>query len=93
MPAHFSALGMLLADLRHDFAFTLASPLDVLSAARLREAFATLEEEARTEVGRSMPEARDVRLSRLVEQQRKALRIGNRGCICWLVSIHDLKEL
>jgi N-methylhydantoinase A len=67
MPAHFSALGMLLADLRHDFASTLVSPLDLLPAARLRDAFATLEEEARAEVRRSMPEAGEVRLSRVVE--------------------------
>jgi N-methylhydantoinase A len=46
MPAHFSALGMLLADLKHDYVRTFVRELEETSAAEIADAFAVLEESA-----------------------------------------------
>ncbi len=46
MPAHFSALGMLLADLKHDYVQTCLRELTETSGAELAERFAPLEERA-----------------------------------------------
>jgi N-methylhydantoinase A len=46
MPAHFSALGMLLADLKHDYVQTFVRELNETSGAELADAFAALEQPA-----------------------------------------------
>jgi len=46
MPAHFSALGMLLADLKHDYVQTFVRELAETSGADLADAFAGLEKTA-----------------------------------------------
>ena len=46
MPAHFSALGMLLADLKHDYVQTFVRELAETSGAEIAEAFSILEESA-----------------------------------------------
>ena len=46
MPAHFSAFGMLLADLKHDYVRTYVRELAETSGAEIAEAFAVLEESA-----------------------------------------------
>ena len=46
MPAHFSALGMLLADLKHDYVQTYLRELVEVSGVELAERFAPLEERA-----------------------------------------------
>jgi N-methylhydantoinase A len=46
MPAHFSALGMLLADLRHDYVQTCLRELSETSGTELAEHFAPLERQA-----------------------------------------------
>jgi len=46
MPAHFSALGMLLADLKHDYVQTFVRELAETSGAELADAFAGLEKTA-----------------------------------------------
>ena len=46
MPAHFSALGMLLADLKHDYVRTYVRELAETSGVEIAEAFAVLEESA-----------------------------------------------
>jgi N-methylhydantoinase A len=46
MPAHFSAFGMLLADLKHDYVRTFVRELEEASGAEIAEAFAVLEESA-----------------------------------------------
>src|SRR5262249_1083500 len=46
MPAHFSALGMLLADLKHDYVQTFIRELAETSGAEIAAAFAALEESA-----------------------------------------------
>jgi N-methylhydantoinase A len=43
MPAHFSALGMLLADLKHDYVQTFVRELNETSGAEIADAFASLE--------------------------------------------------
>ena len=43
MPAHFSAFGMLLADLKHDYVRTFVRELEETSGAEIAEAFAALE--------------------------------------------------
>jgi N-methylhydantoinase A len=46
MPAHFSALGMLLADLKHDYVQTFLRELAETSGTEIADAFAALEESA-----------------------------------------------
>jgi N-methylhydantoinase A len=46
MPAHFSAFGMLLADLKHDYVRTFVRELAEISGAEIADAFAVLEESA-----------------------------------------------
>jgi len=46
MPAHFSALGMLMADLKHDYVQTFVRELADTSGAQIAEAFAGLEQSA-----------------------------------------------
>ena len=46
MPAHFSALGMLLADLKHDYVQTYVRELAETSGAEIADAFAALEKSA-----------------------------------------------
>ena len=46
MPAHFSAFGMLLADLQHDYVQTFVRELNETSGAELADAFASLEKSA-----------------------------------------------
>jgi N-methylhydantoinase A len=46
MPAHFSAFGMLLADLKHDYVRTFVRELDETSGPEIAEAFGTLEKSA-----------------------------------------------
>ena len=46
MPAHFSALGMLMADLKHDYVQTFVRELAETSGAQIADAFAVLEKSA-----------------------------------------------
>ena len=46
MPAHFSALGMLMADLKHDYVQTFVRELADTSGAQIADAFAALEKSA-----------------------------------------------
>jgi N-methylhydantoinase A len=46
MPAHFSALGMLLADLKHDYVQTLVRELAEISGPDLADSFSALEKSA-----------------------------------------------
>jgi N-methylhydantoinase A len=46
MPAHFSALGMLMADLKHDYVQTFVRELDETTGARIADAFVVLEKSA-----------------------------------------------
>jgi N-methylhydantoinase A len=46
MPAHFSAIGMLLADLKHDYVRTFVRELEDTSGAEIADAFAALERPA-----------------------------------------------
>jgi N-methylhydantoinase A len=46
MPAHFSALGMLLADLKHDYVQTFVRELTETTGAQIADAFASLEKSA-----------------------------------------------
>ena len=46
MPAHFSALGMLLADLKHDYVQTFVRELAETTGAQIADAFASLEKSA-----------------------------------------------
>lgn len=46
MPAHFSALGMLLADLKHDYVQTFVRELDETSGVEIADAFSLLEKSA-----------------------------------------------
>jgi N-methylhydantoinase A len=46
MPAHFSALGMLMADLKHDYVQTFVRELAETSGAEIADAFAALERSA-----------------------------------------------
>jgi N-methylhydantoinase A len=46
MPAHFSALGMLLADLKHDYVQTFIRELNETSGIELSDAFASIEQSA-----------------------------------------------
>jgi N-methylhydantoinase A len=47
MPAHFSALGMLMADLKHDYVQTFVRELTETSGTQIADAFAVLENSAR----------------------------------------------
>lgn len=46
MPAHFSALGMLLADLKHDYVQTFVRELTEITGAQIADAFSVLEKSA-----------------------------------------------
>jgi len=46
MPAHFSALGMLMADLKHDYVQTFVRELNEATGAQIADAFAVLEKSA-----------------------------------------------
>jgi N-methylhydantoinase A len=48
MPAHFSAFGMLIADLKHDYVQTFVRELTETTGAEIADAFASLEESATT---------------------------------------------
>ncbi|HET9916572.1 MAG TPA: hydantoinase/oxoprolinase family protein, partial [Candidatus Binatia bacterium] len=51
MPAHFSALGMLMADLKHDYVQTFVRELADISGAQIADAFAVLEKSATDTLG------------------------------------------
>ena len=57
MPAHFSALGMLLADLKHDYVQTYVRELAETCGAQIAEAFAVLEKSADGDTGRGGKQA------------------------------------
>lgn len=68
-PGHFSAVGMLLADLRYDRVKTIFRRLSSLAAAELQQSFHTLEEDARSELFRAKAQAKTVRILRSADMR------------------------
>ncbi len=68
-PGHFSALGMLLTDLRQDFVQTRVTDLAGLATDRLDERFAALEKEGRASIAREGYAAADVTLIRSMDMR------------------------
>ncbi|MFT5172752.1 MAG: N-methylhydantoinase A [Gammaproteobacteria bacterium] len=65
-PGLFSALGLMLADLRYDFVQSLPVQLDALGAEQLLSAYATLTRRALSESGMSEPDA-GVQVARFID--------------------------
>ncbi len=68
-PGHFSAVGMLVADLRRDFVRTLFAALDEVRFEALEEEFRTLEEQGERDVRRAASQTVDVRISRALDMR------------------------
>jgi N-methylhydantoinase A len=69
MPAHFSAFGMLLADLKHDYVQTFVRELDEISGIELAEAFARLEESATATLTEEGAKGRQIILRRFLDMR------------------------
>lgn len=68
-PGHFSALGMLLADLRHDFTQSYAARLESAALDEVEERLAALEREGQELARADIPDLEDVALSRSAEMR------------------------
>ncbi|HZA57273.1 MAG TPA: hydantoinase/oxoprolinase family protein, partial [Candidatus Udaeobacter sp.] len=69
IPAYFSALGMLLADLKHDYVQTFIRELNETSAAELADAFASLEQSATEILTEEGAELRQIVLRRFLDMR------------------------
>lgn len=69
MPAHFSALGMLLADLKHDYVQTFVRELAETSGAELADSFAGLEKSAIETLTEEGAERRQILLRRFLDMR------------------------
>jgi N-methylhydantoinase A len=69
MPAHFSAFGMLMADLKHDYVQTFVRELDEISGVELAQAFALLEESAVATLTEEGAQGRQISLRRFLDMR------------------------
>jgi N-methylhydantoinase A len=69
MPAHFSALGMLMADLKHDYVQTFVRELDETTGAQIADAFAALERSAADTLSEEGCKAEQVILRRFLDMR------------------------
>jgi N-methylhydantoinase A len=69
MPAHFSALGMLLADLKHDYVQTLVRELAEISGPDLADSFAALEDSATQTLVEEGAESNRILLRRFLDMR------------------------
>lgn len=67
LPGHFSAWGMLLADLRFDQAQTLIADLDAIDAAEIESRFAELEKVAQARLRDAAPDLEKVEIARHID--------------------------
>ncbi len=63
-PGHFSAYGMLVADLRRDYVRTLFTSLDALDFDEINKQYRTMEEEGQDEIRRAAVKVGDIRIER-----------------------------
>jgi len=69
MPAHFSAFGMLMADLKHDYVQTFVRELDEISGVELAAAFAGLEKSAVATLTEEGAESQQIILRRFLDMR------------------------
>jgi N-methylhydantoinase A len=69
MPAHFSAFGMLLADLKHDYVQTFVRELAETSGTEIADAFAVLEELALRTLAEEGSRAEQIALRRFLDMR------------------------
>ncbi len=69
MPAHFSAFGMLLADLKHDYVQTFVRELTDTSGAQIADAFVSLEKSALETLTEEGTEQRQIVLRRFLDMR------------------------
>jgi N-methylhydantoinase A len=69
MPAHFSALGMLMADLKHDYVQTFVRELAETSGAQIADAFAALEKSATDTLTEEGSKAEQIILRRFLDMR------------------------
>src|SRR5512147_2238102 len=69
MPAHFSAFGMLMADLKHDYVQTFVRELAEISGAQIADAFAALEKSAVDTLAEEGAEPRQIVLRRFLDMR------------------------
>jgi N-methylhydantoinase A len=69
MPAHFSAFGMLMADLKHDYVQTFVRELAEISGAQIADAFAALEKSAVETLVEEGAEQRQIVLRRFLDMR------------------------
>jgi N-methylhydantoinase A len=69
MPAHFSAFGMLMADLKHDYVQTFVRELAEISGAQIADAFAALEKSAVDTLAEEGAEQRQIVLRRFLDMR------------------------
>jgi N-methylhydantoinase A len=67
LPGHFSAWGMLLADIRFDNAQTFIADLDTADGAEIEAQFVKMEEAARNRLHRAAPLLQTVEISRFID--------------------------
>jgi N-methylhydantoinase A len=69
MPAHFSALGMLMADLKHDYVQTFVRELADTTGAQIADAFAVLENSATDTLTEEGSKAEQIILRRFLDMR------------------------
>jgi N-methylhydantoinase A len=69
MPAHFSALGMLMADLKHDYVQTFVRELAETTGAEIADAFAELEKSATNTLTEEGSKAEQIILRRFLDMR------------------------
>jgi N-methylhydantoinase A len=69
MPAHFSALGMLMADLKHDYVQTFVRELDETNGAQIADAFTALERAAAETLAEEGCKAEQIILRRFLDMR------------------------
>ena len=69
MPAHFSALGMLLADLKHDYVQTFVRELAETNGAEIADAFSFLEKSANATLTEEGSKSEQILLRRFLDDR------------------------
>jgi N-methylhydantoinase A len=69
MPAHFSAFGMLLADLKHDYVQTFVRELEETSGAEIADTFAGLEQSATETLAEEGSKPEQIELRRFLDMR------------------------
>ena len=91
-PGHFSAWGMLLADIRHEYAVTLNRGLNDLDLGTLEARYVAMEEDAQADLGRDRDNLSGSRMSRFADMRFQGQEHTVRTPVDVDLSLPDARE-